>query len=109
MIGMRLARLDPGGTEALVLEDQMGLEDYRLVVPPAPLEELYQQELNTTLEDFRRYVQGYFVHFPPEKAEGFVEPRLRVTLSGDFPRWARGAALTYLMYYKQPFLYEFSQ
>jgi pimeloyl-ACP methyl ester carboxylesterase len=93
----------------LVLEDPIGLEDYRLVVPPAPLESLYQQELNTTLEDYRRYVQGYFVHYSPEKAEVYVEPRLRVTLSGDFPRWARVAALTDLMIYEQTVCYEFAE
>jgi pimeloyl-ACP methyl ester carboxylesterase len=109
MLAIRFARLYPGRTESLVLEDPIGLEDYRLVVPPAPLESLYQQELNTTLEDYRRYVQGYFVHYPPEKAEVYVEPRLRVTLSGDFPRWARVAALTDLMIYEQTVCYEFAE
>src|SRR6202022_5065355 len=73
MLGIRFAPLSPGRTESLVLEDPIGLEDYRLSVPPAPLEQLYQQELNTSLEGFRKYVQGYFVHYPPEKAEVFVE------------------------------------
>jgi pimeloyl-ACP methyl ester carboxylesterase len=109
MLGIRFARLYPGRTEALVLEDPIGLEDYRLSVPPAPLEQLYQQELNTSLEDFRKYVQSYFVHYPPEKAEVFVEPRLRVSLSGDFPRWARAAALTDLMVYQDPVCYEFAE
>jgi pimeloyl-ACP methyl ester carboxylesterase len=109
MLGIRFARLYPGRTEALVLENPIGLEDYRLAVPPSPLEQLYQQELNVTLDDYRRYVQSYFVHYPPEKAEVFVEPRMRITLSGDFPRWARSAALTDLMIYEQPVCYEFAQ
>lgn len=109
MLGIRFARLYPGRTEALVLEDPIGLEDYRLVVPPAPLESLYQRELNTSLEDYRKYVQSYFVHYPPEKAEIYVEPRIGVTLSGDFPRWARVAALTDLMIYEQPICYEFAE
>jgi pimeloyl-ACP methyl ester carboxylesterase len=106
MIAVRFARLYPGRTDALVLEDPIGLEDYRLTVPPAPLEQLYQQELNTSLEDYRKYVQSYFVTYPPEKAETFVEPRLRVSLSGEFPRWARAAALTTMMIYQQPVCYE---
>ena len=109
MLALRFARLYPGRTEALVLEDPIGLEDYRLSVPPAPLEQLYQQELNTSLEEFRKYVQAYFVHYPPEKAEAFVEPRIRVSLSGDFPRWARAAALTDLMVYQDPVCYEFAE
>jgi pimeloyl-ACP methyl ester carboxylesterase len=109
MLGIRFARLYPGRTEGLVLEGPLGLEDYRLVVPPSSLEQLYQQELNVTLDDFRRYVQSYFVHYPAEKAEVFVEPRMRITLSGDFPRWARSAALTDLMIYEQPVCYEFAE
>ncbi|MBV9488397.1 MAG: alpha/beta hydrolase [Verrucomicrobia bacterium] len=109
MLAIRFARLYPGRTDALVLEDPIGLEDYRLTVPPAPLEQLYQQELNTTLEDYRRYVQSYFVTYPPDKAEAFVEPRMRVSLSGEFPRWARAAALTTMMIYQQPVCYEFQE
>jgi pimeloyl-ACP methyl ester carboxylesterase len=109
MLAIRFARLYPGRTEALILEDPIGLEDYKLSVPPAPLEQLYQQELNMSLEDYRKYVQGYFVTYPKEKAEVFVEPRMRVSLSGDFPRWAMSAALSTLMIYEQPVCYEFAE
>jgi pimeloyl-ACP methyl ester carboxylesterase len=109
MIAIRFARLYPGRTESLVLEDPIGLEDYRLSVPPAPLEQLFQQELNTNLEEYRKYVQGYFVNYPKEKAEVFVEPRMRVSLSGDFSRWAMAAALTSDMIYQQPVCYELAE
>jgi pimeloyl-ACP methyl ester carboxylesterase len=109
MVAVRFARLYPGRTESLILEDPIGMEDYRLVVPPAPLEQLYQQELNTSLVDYRKYVQSYFVTYPADKAEGFVEPRLRISLSGEFPRWARAAALTTMMIYQQPVCYEFPE
>jgi pimeloyl-ACP methyl ester carboxylesterase len=62
-----------------------------------------------SLEEFRKYIQGYFVTYPKEKAEVFVEPRMRVSLSGDFPRWAMAAALTTLMIYEQPVCYEFAE
>src|SRR6202011_3690832 len=109
MLAIRFARLYPGRTESLVLEDPIGLEDYALSVPPAPLEQLYQQELNLSLEEYRRYVQSYFVTYPRDKAELFVEPRMRVSLSGDYPRWALCAALTTLMIYQQPVCYELSE
>jgi pimeloyl-ACP methyl ester carboxylesterase len=99
MLAIRFARLYPGRTEALVLEDPIGLEDYALSVPPAPLEQLYQQELNLSLEEYRRYVQSYFVTYP----------KMRVSLSGDYPRWALCAALTTLMIYQQPVCYELSE
>jgi pimeloyl-ACP methyl ester carboxylesterase len=109
MLAIRFARLYPGRTEALILEDPIGLEDYRLSVPPAPLEQLYPRELNTTLDDYRKYVQSYFVTYPKDKAEVFVEPRMRVSLSGDYPRWALCSALTTLMIYQQPVCYELSE
>jgi pimeloyl-ACP methyl ester carboxylesterase len=109
MLAIRFARLYPGRTEALVLEDPIGLEDYRLSIPPAPLEQLLQQELNTSLENYRAYVQSYFVSYPKEKAEQFVEPRMRISLSGDFSRWAMVSALTSLMIYQQPVCYEFAE
>ena len=109
MLAIRFARLYPGRTEALVLEDPIGLEDYALSVPPAPLEQLYQQELNMSLEEFRRTIQSYFVTYPKDKAEVFVEPRMRVSLSGDYPRWALCAALTTLMIYQQPVCYELAE
>ena len=82
MIAIRFARLYPGRTDALVLEDPIGLEDYRLTVPPAPVEQLYQQELNTSLEDYRKYVQSYFVTYPPEKAEALRTAEELQTLIG---------------------------
>jgi pimeloyl-ACP methyl ester carboxylesterase len=109
MLAIRFARLYPGRTEALVLENPIGLEDYRLIVPPAPLEQIYQTELTTTLAEYRQYVQSYFVNYPPDRVEHWVEPRIRVSLSGDFPRWARSSALTYLMIYQQPVCYEFAE
>jgi pimeloyl-ACP methyl ester carboxylesterase len=109
MLGIRFARLYPGRTEALVLEDPIGLEDYALSEPPAPLEQLYQQELNMSLEQYRNVVQSYFVTYPKDKAEAFVEPRMRVSLSGDYPRWSLCAALTTLMIYQQPVCYELSE
>ncbi|MBV9672765.1 MAG: alpha/beta hydrolase [Verrucomicrobia bacterium] len=109
MLAIRFARLFPGRTEALVLEDPIGLEDYRLTVPPAPLEQLYQREMNTSLQDYRSYIQSYFVNFPKDQAEIFVEPRMRVALSSEFPRWAMSAALTSLMIYEQPVCYELGE
>jgi pimeloyl-ACP methyl ester carboxylesterase len=109
MLAIRFARLYPGRTEALILENPIGLEDYRLSVPPASLEQLFQQELNTVIEHYRAYVQGYFVNYPKDKAEEFVEPRMRVSLSSEFPRWAMASALTTLMIYQQPVCYELSE
>ena len=49
------------------------------------------------------------VTYPKDRAEVFVEPRMRVSLSGDYPRWAMCAALTTLMIYQQPVCYELAE
>jgi hypothetical protein len=50
----------------------------------------------------RGYVKGYFVHPDPHVWEPLADVLVRVTLSPDYPRWARSAALTFQMIYQQP-------
>ena len=40
----------------------------------------------------RDYVQGYFVHPDPKVWEPLADVLVGVTLSPDYPRWARSAA-----------------
>jgi pimeloyl-ACP methyl ester carboxylesterase len=45
----------------LVIENMIGLEDYRLAgVPPVPLEKALQSELSKTPESLRKYIGSYF-------------------------------------------------
>jgi len=107
MLAVRFARNYPERTAKLVLEDPIGLEDYRMKVPPTPTEEQFRQELEKTPAALRKYIAGYFVTWKPEY-EKLVEPHARVTLGGEYPRWARSSALTYQMIYQQPVRHEFS-
>jgi len=106
MLAVRFARNYPQRTLRLVLEDPIGLEDYRFAVPPQSLEQDYEAEIKQTPEAYRAYVHHYFVTWKPEY-ERFVETRVRVALSAEFPRWAKSAALTSLMIYQQPVRHEF--
>lgn len=106
MLAVRFARTYPTRTTHLILENPIGLEDYRFAIPPQPLQKLYENELNQTADAFRQFVRRYFVEWKPEY-ERFVEVRTRVSLSGEFPRWARSSALTYQMIYQQPVRHEF--
>ena len=106
MLAVRFARTYPQRTTRLVLEDPIGLEDYRFAVPPQSLEQAYEAEVKQTPEAYRAYVRRYFVTWKPEY-ETFVETRVRVALSAEFPRWAKSAALTSLMIYQQPVCHEF--
>ncbi len=108
MLAVRFARNYPERTTRLVLEDPIGLEDYRLKLPPQPFERLYQDEMNQTdAAKIRTLYRNYVVTWKPEVFERFVAVRTRVALSGEFPRYARSAALTTQMIYQQPVRHEF--
>lgn len=49
------------------------------------------------------------MHPDPKVWEPLAEVLVRVTLSTDYPRWARAAALTFQMIYQQPVCYEYSR
>jgi pimeloyl-ACP methyl ester carboxylesterase len=92
----------------LVLEDPLGLADYRIGIPAQSEETLYQHEFNwTDAEVIRAYVAGYFVHPDPKVCDPLADVLVGVTLSPDYPRWARAAALTFQMIYQQPVRYEY--
>ncbi len=107
MLAVRFARNYPERTTRLILEDPIGLEDYRFFVPPQTTEQLYAVEMNMTPAKYRAFIKRYFVTWKPEY-EGFVETRCRMMLSGEYPRYALAAALTFQMIYRQPVRHEFS-
>ncbi len=108
MLAVRFARTYPRMTTQFVLENPIGLEDYRFKVPPRTTGEIYRQELNGgDPEKIRTFIKRYVVEWKPEIYERFVEVRSRIALSGEYPRWAQASALTYQMIYQQPVRHEF--
>ena len=106
MLAIRFALLHPERVRKLVLEDPIGLEDYRLAIPPQTTETLAAAERRQTAESYRAFIARYFVAYPADKQAPFVEQRMRIARSGEFDRWARAAAETYQMIYRQPVRYE---
>lgn len=107
MLATRFALLYPNTTEKLLLENPIGLEDYKTFVPYVNTLQQYQTELKTTAESVRKYYQSsYFTYWKPEY-EYLVNIAGGVTFSADYPRWARVAAMTFTMIYEQPVVYEF--
>jgi pimeloyl-ACP methyl ester carboxylesterase len=106
MVAARFALLYPDTVSALVLENPIGLEDYRELVPYISLEEAYQNELKATEEGIRKYIRGYFVTWKPEYEE-YANVAIRMRKSGEYPRQALSSALTYQMIYEQPVCHEF--
>jgi pimeloyl-ACP methyl ester carboxylesterase len=107
MLATRIALMYPEMVSHLVLENPIGLEDYRSIVPYASLEQLYQAELNATEEGIRNYHKSYYVQWKPEYEE-YAGVAVRWKASGDYPRLAMSSALTYQMIYEQPVCHEFS-
>jgi pimeloyl-ACP methyl ester carboxylesterase len=107
MLAVRLARSFPDRVNHLVLEDPIGLEDYRLSVPPQTTETLYEAERKQTVPGYRAFMKRYFPKLPAAQYEPFVEWRARIGLSSEFDRYAMAVALTYQMIYRQPVRYEY--
>lgn len=107
MLATRFALMYPDKTEKLLLENPIGLEDYKTFVPYVTTEQQYQTELKATAESVRKYYQSsYFTYWKPEY-ESLVNIAAGVTFSADFPRSAKVAAMTFTMIYEQPVVYEF--
>lgn len=108
MLAVRFALMYPERVTQLVLEDPIGLEDYRVNIPPQTDETLYRAELaNTDAAKLRTFYSHYFANPQPQIYEPLAEVQIRVTLSGEYPRWAKASALAYQMIYQQPVRYEY--
>ena len=101
-------RTYPQRTATLILEDPIGLEDYRLSIPPQTDETLLRDELkNTDPEKIRAFYAHYFAHPSANIYGPLAEVQTRVAQSGEFPRWAKASALAYQMIYEQPVVYDY--
>ncbi len=105
MLAVRFSRLNADRVEKLVLENPIGLEDYRLSIPPQTTEDLLKQEIAQTPESYLKFIKSYFPVWHPEFAR-YAETYSRVQLSGEYPRYAKASVLTYQMIYEQPVCYE---
>ena len=106
MVATRFTLMYPEVVSHLILENPIGLEDYRIYVPYTPIEETYRNELNATEEGIRNYHKTYYVKWKPAYEE-YVQVFLRWKASGEYPRLAMSSALTSQMIYEQPVCYEF--
>lgn len=109
MLATRFALLYPERTERLVLENPIGLEDYRQGVPFQPVAQAEATERKSTEESIRKYHATYYPHGYPAAHDQWLLPLAAQTRHSDFPKVARANALTFDMIYQQPVSYEFDQ
>jgi pimeloyl-ACP methyl ester carboxylesterase len=105
MLAVRFALMFPNITEKLILEDPIGLEDYKTFVPYKSLEEAFQKEKSATYESYKKYQQGYYPKWKPEY-EQYVQAQAQDLQSKNFDAIAWNNALTYQLIYTQPVVYE---
>lgn len=108
MLGVHFANRHPERVTTLVLENPLGLEDYRLSIPAQKTSSLVKLEMAQTPEGYRKFLKGYFPNWKPEY-ERYVEQFARVQRSAEYPRFAHVSALTYQMIYEGPIISELSK
>jgi pimeloyl-ACP methyl ester carboxylesterase len=101
MLAVRFALLHPQSTTRLVLENPIGLEDYRAKVPFQDVDATYRTMLSPSREGLDRFYRSYFATWRDEFGT-WADVAWRQTLSAEWPRGARASALTYDMIYTQP-------
>lgn len=105
MLAVRFALMYPQVVDQLVLENPIGLEDYRSFVPWRSNDQQFAQELNATYASVKEYQQSYYPEWKAEY-EPYVAAQWDALQQPDFPAAAWASALTYNMIYEQPVVYE---
>jgi len=78
--------------EKLVLENPIGLEDYRKLVPYVSLQQQYAVELSQTYEKMRDYQKSYYPGAWKAEYEVYVQDQASVLATGEYPRAAWSSA-----------------
>lgn len=108
MLATRFVLMYPELIKKLILENPIGLEDYKIHVPYMTIDENYKKELKQSYDRIKDYqlTNYYGDHWKPEYDE-WVNILAGWTLDPDYPRIAWNAALTTDMIITQPVCYEF--
>ena len=108
MLATRFALMYPDVTEKLILENPIGLEDYKVVVPYKPIEWWYNNELKKDYESIKKYqLESYYDNKWDTAYDEWVNLLAGWTLNDNYEVVAWNAALTYDMIFTQPVVYEF--
>ena len=107
MLAVRIARAYPSRVGHLVLTAPIGLEDYRLYVPPVPTEKIMENEDKLTADGYRKQLEtNYALKLPPEEVAPFIDSRFNIKGSAEYPRWLRAFVASYQMIYREPVVHE---
>ena len=107
MLGVRIARAYPDRIQHLLLAAPIGLEDYRLYVPPTPTEKILENEEKLTADGYRKQLEtNYSLKLPPDQITPFIDARFNIKGSSEYPRWLRAFVNSAQMIYREPVVHE---
>ncbi|GAA4299206.1 alpha/beta hydrolase [Nibribacter koreensis] len=110
MLATRFALMYPDLTQKLILENPIGLEDWKRWVPYQSIDQWYASELKQNYEGIKQYqLDNYYGGKWDPAYDEWVNVLAGWTMHPDYPKIAWNAALTYDMIFTQPVVYEFNQ
>jgi pimeloyl-ACP methyl ester carboxylesterase len=108
MLATRFILMFPEITDKFILENPIGLEDWKLKVPYKPVTWWYQNELKSNYQSIKKYqIKSYYAGKWNEDFDRWAKLLAGWTLNKDYKIIAWNAALTYDMVFTQPVCYEF--
>jgi pimeloyl-ACP methyl ester carboxylesterase len=108
MLATRFALMYPNTVETLVLENPIGLEDWKTVVPYQSVDDWYESELKQDYQKMKDYqLKFYYDNKWKPEYDRWLNINAGWTLNKEYPVIAKNAALTYDMIFTQPVVYEF--
>src|ERR1700687_6125671 len=107
MLGVRIARAYPDRVARLLLAAPIGLEVYRLYVPPTPTEKIIENEDRLTADGYRKQLEtNYSLKLPADQVTPFIDARFNIKGSSEYPRWLRAFVSSAQMIYREPVVHE---
>ncbi len=107
MLGVRIARAYPDRINHLLLAAPIGLEDYRMYVPPTPTEKILENEDKLTAEGYRKQIENnYSPKIPPDQITPFIDARFNIKGAAEYPRWLHAFVSSGQMIYREPVVHE---
>ena len=107
MVAVRIARAYPDRVSHLLLAAPIGLEDYRMYVPPTPTEKIIDNEDKLTADGYRKQLENnYSPKIAPEAITPFIKARFNIKGAADYQRWLRAFVSSGQMIYREPVVHE---
>src|SRR5690606_16534954 len=108
MLATRFSLMYPERVAKLILENPIGLEDYRRFVPYTTPDEQYDKELRADYQSYQDYQKTYYPVWKPEY-DTLVQIQAIALRAPNFNDIAKASVRTYAMIYEQPVCYEFNR